>query len=97
MAVYGIEIDNREIVSFERVDGNEDDLKSNFLITFADGGTLVRNAIKANFPAELASDLPKKMGLVLEDGADGSDVHVVVDGHMESSMPGVFVVGDANS
>jgi len=54
----------------------------------------VVNAIKANFPAELASSLPRTMDLKLN---DEDDKKVLMDTHMETSLPGVFVVGDANS
>ncbi|KAK4691800.1 hypothetical protein P7C71_g5280, partial [Lecanoromycetidae sp. Uapishka_2] len=75
LAVHGIDIENREIVSFERVSGNESDFESDFLV----------------------SGLAEELGLVLTAKEAGGDLHVAVDGIMESSLPGVYVVGDANS
>ena len=54
----------------------------------------MRNAVKGAFPAELASDLPAKLDLDL---SDESDKTVLVDSDMQSSVSGVFMVGDANS
>lgn len=94
LELYSISIENRQIASFGRVKGNESDYEDDLLVTFADNGTLVRDAIKATFPAELASSLPAQLGLNLTDDAESK---VGVDDHMESSIPGIFVVGDANS
>ena len=94
LALYNISVENRIIASFSRVHGNESDYDDDFKITFTDGQSIVRNAIKGNFPAILASDLPMKLGLQL---SNESDKTVLVDGKMESSMPGIFMVGDANS
>ena len=96
---YNITLDDRVIKSFGRVGGNASDYDADFVVSFEDGGRLVRNAVKASFPAELASTLPKEMGLRLGMGAGGEEeeVKVMVDEHMESSRSGVFVVGDANS
>ena len=94
LAVYNISVEDRFIDSFSRVHGNESDYDDDFKITFTDGDSIVRNAIRGNFPAELASDLPLKMGLQL---SDESDKTVLVDEKMRASVGGVFVVGDANS
>lgn len=94
LALYNISIEDRIIASFSRVNGNDSDYNDDFRITFTDGGSVFRNAIRGNFPAELASDLPAKLGLALD---DESDATVLVDSNMESSMPGIFMVGDTNS
>ena len=73
---------------------NDSDYNDDFRITFTDKGSIVRNAIKGAFPAELASDLPIKLGLKF---SNESDATVLMDRNMESSVPGVFMVGDANS
>lgn len=54
----------------------------------------MRSPIKGAFPADMASDLPMKLRLKC---SNESDATVLVDGSMESSMQGVFMVGDANS
>lgn len=95
LAAYNIGIENRQIASFSRLHGNETDVDDDFVVTFTDGGSIVRNAILANWPSKLASDLPMQLRLELKVIED--DVFVAVDENMESSMPGVFVVGDANS
>ena len=91
LALYNIGVDNRIIAAFSRVNGHFND---DFKITFTDGESVVRNAVKGAFPAELASDLPVKLGLDL---SDESDKTVLVDSDMQSSVSGVFMVGDANS
>ena len=94
LALYNIGVENRIIASFSRVHGNDSDYDDDFKITFTDRDSIVRNAIKGAFPAALASDLPMKLGLQL---SDESDATVLVDTHMQSSVPGIFMVGDANS
>lgn len=94
LALYNISIENRVIARFSRVNGNDSDYNGDFRITFTDGKSIVRNAIKGAFPAELSSDLPAKLGLEL---SSESDATVQVDSNMQSSMPGIFMVGDANS
>ena len=94
LALYNISVEDRIIASFSRVHGNDSDYDDDFKITFTDGDSIVRNAIKGAFPAELASDLPMKLDLRL---SDESDATVLVDSNMQSSVPGIFMVGDANS
>ena len=94
LALYNIGIEDRIISDISRVNGNESDYSDDFKITFTDGDCIVRNAIKGAFPAEMASDIPSQLGLKL---SNESDATVQVDRNMESSMPGVFMVGDANS
>ena len=94
LALYNISVEDRIIASFSRVNGNDNDYDDDFKITFTDGDSIVRNAIQGNFPAQLASDLPMKLGLQL---SNESDATVEVDFNRESSVSGIFVVGDANS
>ena len=96
LALYNIGVEHRGIASFSRLHGNDSDVDDDFVITFTDGGSIVRNAILANWPAEQASNIPVQMDLNLTAG-DGGDIYVAVDGHMQSNVSGVFVVGDANS
>ena len=96
LAACNIGIENRTITSFSRLHGNESDFSDDILIKFSDDRTVVRNAILADFEAQLRSTLPLGMGLKLRK-EDGGEVHVETDDNMESSMKGVFVVGDANS
>ncbi len=94
LALYNISVEDRIIADFSRVNGNDSDYNDDFRITFTDGGSVVRNSIQGTFPAELASDLPMRLSLRL---SNESDATVQVDRNMESSVPGVFMVGDANS
>ena len=94
LALYNIGVEDRVIAAFSRVNGNDSDYADDFKITFVDGESIVRNAIKGSFPAGLASELPMELGLGLSDETDRT---VLVDGNMESSVAGVFMVGDANS
>ena len=94
LASYNISVEDRAIAAFSRLHGNDSDSDDDFRITFTDGGSIVRNAIKGTFPAELASRLPLSLDLTL---SDESDATVRVDGHMETSAAGIFAVGDANS
>lgn len=59
-----------------------------------DGGSIVQHAIKAAFSEKLASDFPPKLGSKV---SNESDARVQVDQSVESSMPGVFMVGYTNS
>lgn len=94
LVLYNIGVEDRIVASFSRVNGNDSDYDDDFQITFTDGQSIVRNAIKGAFPAELASDLPMKLDLQL---SNESDATVLVDAKMQSSVSGVFMVGDANS
>lgn len=94
LALYKIGIEDRIIASFSRVHGNDSDYDDDFKITFTDGDSIVRNAVRGNFPAQLASDLPMKLDLRLSNETDAT---VSVDSNMQSSTPGIFMVGDANS
>lgn len=92
--LYGITIENRQIARFGRVGGDDNDHEGDIVVTFADNDTLVVNAINGHFPAQLASDLPSKLNLKHTEEAEPK---VLVDISMKSSIPGIFVVGDANS
>lgn len=94
LAFYNIGVEDRIIASFSRVNGNDSDYDDDFKITFTDEQSIVRNAIKGTFPAALASNLPMKLHLQL---SNESDATVLVDSKMQSSVSGVFMVGDANS
>ena len=75
------------------MNGNDSDYSDDFRLMFTDGESLVQNVIEGTFPAELASDLPLKLRLKL---SNENDARIQVDQSMESGMPGVFMVGDAN-
>ncbi|KAF6223313.1 hypothetical protein HO133_000155 [Letharia lupina] len=70
------------------------DHDDDFRITLTDEESIERNGIKRAFPAGLPSDLPTKLNLKLSNEIDAT---VQVDDNMESSVPGVFMVGDANT
>jgi thioredoxin reductase len=94
---YNIAVENRTMESITRLqDGSqvtgemsEIDL---FRVTFTDGSTVERNAFIANFPSLQRSDLGTSMGIPV----DAKD-HVKTSGDMQSIVPGVYVVGDANA
>jgi len=94
LELYNITIENRIITRFSRLHGDDSDYKDDFVITFQDNSTVILNAIKGTFPAKLSSDLPVQIGLKL---TEDKDAKVKVDEHMESSVPGISMVGDANS
>ena len=94
---YDIGIEDRVISAFSRVHGNDSNYDDDFWITFADNSSIMRHSIKANFAATLASDLPEALGLSTAVDESEGTLNVVVDENKETSMPGVFMVGDANS
>lgn len=95
LALYNTSVvEDRIIAHISRVNGNDSDYNADFRITFSDERSIVRSPIKGAFPAELASDLPMKLRLKFSNESDATGQ---VDGSMESSMQGVFMVGDANS
>ncbi|KAL6715585.1 hypothetical protein ACLMJK_006546 [Lecanora helva] len=94
---YGIGIENRVIERIGRVKGDESDWEDDLEVVFVEGGSVVRNAIHARFGAEVASgELLRGVGVGMVRDEAGVE-YVGVDEHMEASVPGVFVVGDANS
>lgn len=96
LGLYQVGIENRTIASFARANGDFSDYSDDILITFTDGNSITRNAIKGNFPAALQSpDLLRQMGLNL---TSDSEIKIAVDNYKQSTnVPGVYVVGDANS
>jgi len=94
LAMYGVSVENRTIASLTRL-GDEDvpGQKDEFLVTFTDGASLKRNAFLTSFPEEQTSDVGEMMGVELDDGGK-----MVVDIlHMDTNVPGVYAVGDANN
>ncbi|KZF19879.1 putative thioredoxin reductase [Xylona heveae TC161] len=92
LASYNVSIDNRPIASIDRVQGSvTEEGEDEFEVKFKSGGSTVRQAFLAGFPAEQASDLAQRLGLEI------SDQKIVVNKDMETSMPGVYAIGDANS
>lgn len=93
-----VPINNKSIVSIDRLqDGSEfnnpeESLQyDKFLIHFADGSTAERNACFLNVPTTQRSTLPEQLGLSMEDGK------VVVGDKFNTSLPGVYAIGDANN
>ena len=91
LAAYNITIEDRIITRFSRVHGNDSNYDDDFVVTFEDGQSISRNGILAHFKSEQALSLPQQLGLNI------TQDYVVVDENKETSMPGVFMVGDANS
>jgi thioredoxin reductase len=96
---YNIKIENRTMASVTRLqDGSvvqsPDGMSEydKFLVTFTDGTTIERGAFIANFPSVQRSALGASLGIPYD-----AKQHLKTDGRMESIMPGVFVVGDANA
>lgn len=99
LEAYDVKIDNRSIVSIERLqDGAvhnnpaeniEFDL---FRVHFTEGPPVDRGAFISNFPTDQASTLPAAMGLAMDDSK------IEVDpGSMRTNIPGVWAVGDCNN
>ncbi|GBF60528.1 thioredoxin reductase [Trichophyton mentagrophytes] len=99
---YNVKINNKMITSIDRLqDGSKVYDKKNwqeydkFRINFSDGTSEERGVFITNFPTEQHSDLPDQLGLA-RDPVDKNKIKVNFRG-MRSSVPGVFVVGDANN
>ncbi|KAL1919190.1 uncharacterized protein VTP21DRAFT_2572 [Calcarisporiella thermophila] len=98
LAAYNVKINNLTITSIDRLqDGAEvhDPEKGlqfdKFLVNLADGSSVERNAFLANFPSDQLSTLPAKLNLTMV------DKKIQVNSDMQTSLNGVYAVGDANS
>jgi len=80
----GIPLDERRITRFERAG-------EHVLVVFDDGGELRRRAVFVNGSCRPQSDLPAKLGCQLDERRG-----VCVDRHESTSVPGVYVAGDAS-
>lgn len=96
---YNIVVENRSIESITRLQDGAVTQPSDamteydrFVVTFTDGATVERNAFIANFPSVQRSSLGISMGI-----PDDGKQHLRTNAQMESIVPGVFVVGDANA
>ena len=80
----------------------DESTEGDFVVEF-DGATteedaVIVNSMKGTFPAALKGlDWIRALGVNLTDGAGGTDVKVQVDRQMQTTVPGVFAVGDMNS
>lgn len=101
LKVNNITVDDRVLCKISRVHGNDSDYEDDFVVTFTDNSTLVLDAMRGLFPAQLKSDLPGKLGMNLTKPVDSGDPSgasvIVVKSDMQSSIPGIFAVGDTNS
>ncbi|EFR04488.1 hypothetical protein MGYG_07496 [Nannizzia gypsea CBS 118893] len=99
---YNVKINNNLITSIDRLqDGSKvyDEKNWNeydkFRVNFEDGESVERSVFITNFPTVQASDLPDQLGLE-RDEKEWNKIKVDFRG-MQSSIPGVYVVGDANN
>lgn len=99
LQAYNIVIENRTIEAITRVQdgGSNYSLTAmaeydSFLVHFTDGSTTERNAFIANFPSVQRSSLGTNLGIPMD-----NKQHLKTNFKMESAVPGVFVVGDANA
>ncbi|PYH78527.1 sulphydryl oxidase [Aspergillus uvarum CBS 121591] len=99
LAAWDVAVDNRSIASIERlqdgeeVRGQDGSMQDVFRVWFADGDSVVRNALITNYPTAQRSEIPAQLGLKMDDGKiDTADYS-----GMRTSLPGVFAVGDANN
>lgn len=111
LEAYNIKIDNRTIESVTRTrDGGSTSHKrgsasststsnpladaeyDGFLVTFTDKSTLSRNAFIANFPTVQRSTLGASLNLPMN-----AKQHLMTDDKMQSSISGLYIVGDANA
>jgi thioredoxin reductase len=99
MKAYNVQIDNRTITSFERVqdggnnrsnDGKQFDI---FRIHFTEGEPVIRNAFLTNFETSQRSSIPSDMGLKMEDGK----IDTSTKSGLRTSLDGVWGIGDANN
>ena len=101
LKVNGITVDDRVLSKINRVHGNDSDYEDDFVVTFTDNSTLVLNAMRGLFPAQLRSDLPEKLMMNVTKPVDSGDPSgasvIVVKSDMQSSILGIFAVGDTNS
>ncbi|KAI9742142.1 MAG: hypothetical protein M1818_004042 [Claussenomyces sp. TS43310] len=97
---FGVGIDNRSIASITRLrDGSEtyntttktvDDL---YMVAFEDGTMVQRSAFIVNFPTMQHSSLGPQLGVEM----DGGRMAVNISVGAQTSVPGAYAVGDANS
>lgn len=94
---FNAKIENRTIASIERLQdgGKVNDPKKGlefdkFRVHFTEGAPLERGTFITNFDTAQRSSLPKDLGLEFE-GAK------VKTNNVRSSLPGIWVIGDANS
>ena len=80
----GILVDERRIVRFERAG-------EHVIVVFERGETLRRRAVFVNARCRPQSDLPIKLGCKIDERGG-----VCVDRHESTSVPGVYVAGDAS-
>lgn len=101
--IHKVKVDNRTIASIQRtangVNGSEDPAlptvaeHDRFLVTFAGGEPVARDAFFTSFKSEQKSKVGQEMGVRLLGGrlqADGSKGLI-------TNIPGVYAIGDANS
>ncbi|DAA78146.1 TPA_exp: putative thioredoxin reductase [Trichophyton benhamiae CBS 112371] len=99
---YNVQINNKMVSSIDRLqDGSKHQDKKTwqefdkFRVNFNDGTSVERSVFITNFPTEQHSDLPDQLGLA-RDPIHKNKIKVNFKG-MRASVPGVFVVGDANN
>ena len=101
LKVNNITIDDRVLSKIARIHGNDSDYEDDFVVTFTDNSTLVLDAMRGLFPAQPRSDLARKLKMKVTDPVESGDPGgasvIVVESGMQSSIPGIFAVGDANS
>ena len=101
LKVNNITVDDRVMLKIGRVHGNDSDYEDDFVVTFTDNSTLVLDAMRGLFPAQSKSDLPGKLKMNVTKPMDTGDPSgasvILVKSDMQSSIPGIFAVGDTNS
>ncbi|RJE22146.1 thioredoxin reductase [Aspergillus sclerotialis] len=98
LEAYNVTINNASITSIERLrngsvanDPKEDLQFDQFRIHFADNSTAVRNALFLNAPTVQRSHIPSQLGLGM------ADKKIVVGSKFNTTLPGVYAIGDANN
>ncbi len=101
LQAYNVTVENRTIASIERLQNGADVYSTadkaeydRFVVTLDDGTQIERAAFFAAFPWTQRSDLGQTLGVELDD--KGKLYANWTDG-METNVPGVYAVGDANS
>jgi thioredoxin reductase len=101
LQTYNVTIENRTIASFERLQDGADVFSvadkaeyDQFLVTLDDGTQVERAAFLASFPWTQRSDLGQNLGVEID---STGKMYANWTGGMETNIPGVYAVGDANS
>lgn len=103
LELHGIKVENRSIISVDRIRNGTTGLEDPslpthaehdlFQVNFDTGEPLLRNAFLTNFPEEQKSKLGEQTGVTLY----GSKLAADNSMGLATNIPGIFAIGDCNS